>query len=160
SDPSVIKIDAHHLTDLPITNSSDLRAGDLVIARGHPFGLTQTVTPGRVSALGRHGLGARSETCIRTDASAHRRTSRAALSNRHGELIGLNTAPLSRSGGHIGIGFAIPGNLVMKVYHQIVKDGAVQRGRLGVIGQNLTNDLAKAFGLAITQGVIVAQVMD
>lgn len=160
SDLAVVQIDADHLTELPIANSSDLRVGDFVIAIGNPFGLTQTVTSGIVSGLGRHGLGDRFENFIQTDASINPGNSGGALVNLDGELIGINTAILSRSGGNIGIGFAIPSNLVMKVYHQIMKYGQVKRGRLGVIGQNLTNDLAQAFGLDITQGVVVAQVMD
>lgn len=160
SDLAVIQIKADNLTELPIANSADLRVGDFVVAIGNPFGLTQTVTSGIVSGLGRHGLGDRFENFIQTDASINPGNSGGALVNLDGELVGINTAILSRSGGNIGIGFAIPSNLVMKVYHQIMKYGEVKRGRLGVIGQNLTNDLAKAFGLKITQGVVVAQVVD
>src|SRR5690625_3707765 len=160
SDVAVIQIEADNLTELPVANSDNLRVGDFVIAIGNPFGLTQTVTSGIVSGLGRHGLGDRFENFIQTDASINPGNSGGALINLDGELTGINTAILSRSGGNIGIGFAIPSNLVMKVYHQIMKYGEVRRGRLGVVGQNLTNDLAEAFGLDITHGVVVAQVME
>lgn len=160
SDLAVVQIDADNLTELPVADSSALRVGDFVIAIGNPFGLTQTVTSGIVSGLGRHGLGDRFENFIQTDASINPGNSGGALVDLDGELVGINTAILSRSGGNIGIGFSIPSNLVMKVYHQITEYGEVKRGRLGVVGQNLTNDLAKAFDLDITQGVVVAQVMD
>lgn len=160
SDIAVLQIDAENLSELPVANSEQLRVGDFVIAIGNPFGLTQTVTSGIVSGLGRHGLGNRYENFIQTDASINPGNSGGALVNLDGELVGINTAILSRSGGNIGIGFAIPSNLVMTVYHQIMKYGEVRRGRLGVVGQNLTNELADAFGLDITQGVVIAQVME
>ncbi|MES1951250.1 2-alkenal reductase [Salinisphaera sp. S4-8] len=147
------------LTELPIANSDDLRVGDFVVAIGNPFGLRQTVTSGIVSGLGRHGLGNRYEDFIQTDASINPGNSGGALVNLQGELVGINSAILSRTGGNIGIGFAIPSNLVNNVYTQIAENGEVQRGRLGVVGQNLTADLASAFDLDINQGVVVAQVM-
>ena len=147
------------LTELPIADSDDLRVGDFVVAIGNPFGLRQTVTSGIVSGLGRHGLGNRYEDFIQTDASINPGNSGGALVNLDGELVGINSAILSRSGGNIGIGFAIPSNLVNSVYTQIAENGEVQRARLGVVGQNLTSDLASAFDLDITQGVVVAQVM-
>lgn len=162
SDVAVIKIDADNLTELPIADSSDLRVGDFVIAIGNPFGLSQTVTSGIVSALGRHGLNGlhdRFENFIQTDASINPGNSGGALINLKGELVGINSAILSRSGGNIGIGFAIPSNLVMKVAHQLMKYGEVKRGRLGVVGQDLTSDLAEAFGLNISKGVVIAQVV-
>ena len=134
--------------------------GDFVVAIGNPFGLRQTVTSGIVSGLGRHGLGNRYEDFIQTDASINPGNSGGALVNLKGELVGINSAILSRTGGNIGIGFAIPSNLVNSVYTQIAETGEVQRARLGVVGQNLTSDLASAFDLDITQGVVVAQVMD
>ncbi|WP_353224921.1 DegQ family serine endoprotease [Salinisphaera sp. C84B14] len=147
------------LTELPIANSDDLRVGDFVVAIGNPFGLRQTVTSGIVSGLGRHGLGNRYEDFIQTDASINPGNSGGALVNLKGELVGINSAILSRTGGNIGIGFAIPSNLVNSVYKQIAENGEVRRGRLGVVGQNLTADLASAFDLDINQGVVVAQVM-
>ncbi|GAB3678700.1 DegQ family serine endoprotease [Salinisphaera aquimarina] len=159
TDIAVLKIKADNLTQLPIADSDDLRVGDFVVAIGNPFGLRQTVTSGIVSGLGRHGLGNRYEDYIQTDASINPGNSGGALVNLKGELVGINSAILSRSGGNIGIGFAIPSNLVNSVYKQISKYGEVKRARLGVVGQDLTSDLAKAFDLDITQGVVVAQVM-
>ncbi|MAS08831.1 DegQ family serine endoprotease [Salinisphaera sp.] len=161
TDIAVLQIDADDsLTELPIADSDNLRVGDFVVAIGNPFGLRQTVTSGIVSGLGRHGLGNRYEDFIQTDASINPGNSGGALVNLKGELVGINSAILSRTGGNIGIGFAIPSNLVNSVYTQIAETGEVQRARLGVVGQNLTSDLASAFDLDITQGVVVAQVMD
>jgi len=159
TDIAVLKIDADNLTDLPIADSDDLRVGDFVVAIGNPFGLRQTVTSGIVSGLGRHGLGNRYEDFIQTDASINPGNSGGALVNLDGELVGINSAILSRTGGNIGIGFAIPSNLVNSVYKQINEYGKVKRGRLGVVGQNLTPELAKAFGLDINQGAVIAQVL-
>jgi serine protease Do/serine protease DegQ len=160
TDIAVLEIEADdNLTELPIADSDDLRVGDFVVAIGNPFGLRQTVTSGIVSGLGRHGLGNRYEDFIQTDASINPGNSGGALVNLKGELVGINSAILSRTGGNIGIGFAIPSNLVNSVYRQIAENGEVQRARLGVVGQNLTSDLASAFDLDITQGVVVAQVM-
>src|SRR5699024_3897083 len=156
----VLQIDADDLTELPVADSDSLRVGDFVIAIGNPFGLTQTVTSGIVSGLGRHGLGNRFENFIQTDASINPGNSGGALINLDGQLVGINSAILSQSGGNIGIGFAIPSNLVMKVYNQIMEYGEVQRGRLGVVGQDLTHDLAAAFGLDTNQGVVIAKVTD
>lgn len=160
TDIAVLQIESDDtLTELPIADSDDLRVGDFVVAIGNPFGLRQTVTSGIVSGLGRHGLGNRYEDFIQTDASINPGNSGGALVNLDGELVGINSAILSRTGGNIGIGFAIPSNLVNSVYTQIVENGEVRRARLGVVGQNLTSDLASAFDLKITQGVVVAQVM-
>ena len=161
SDIAVIRIkDAKNLTELPIADSDSLRVGDFVVASGNPFGLRQTVTSGIVSGLGRHGLGKRYEDFIQTDASINPGNSGGALVNLDGELVGVNTAILSRSGGNIGIGFAIPSNLARSTMAQILEYGEARRGRLGVVGQDLTNELAKAFDLDVTQGVVVAQVME
>jgi len=161
TDIAVLKIERgdDKLTQLPIADSDNLRVGDFVVAIGNPFGLRQTVTSGIVSGLGRHGLGNRYEDFIQTDASINPGNSGGALVNLKGELVGINSAILSRSGGNIGIGFAIPSNLVNSVYNQISEYGEVKRARLGVVGQDLTSDLAKAFDLDINQGVVVAQVM-
>ncbi|MDN5937466.1 MAG: trypsin-like peptidase domain-containing protein, partial [Salinisphaera sp.] len=120
TDIAVLKIDADHLTELPVADSDGLRVGDFVVAIGNPFGLRQTVTSGIVSALGRHGLGNRYENYIQTDASINPGNSGGALVNLDGKLVGINTAILSRSGGNIGIGFAIPSDIAMDVMHQIV----------------------------------------
>lgn len=159
TDIALLKIEAEKLTALPIADSDDLRVGDFVVAVGNPFGLRQTVTSGIVSGLGRHGLGKRYEDFIQTDASINPGNSGGALVNLKGELVGINTAILSRGGGNIGIGFAIPTNLVNAVIEQIIKFGEVQRGRLGIMGQDLTGELAKAFDLERTRGVVVAQVV-
>lgn len=159
SDIAVLKIDADHITEIPIADSDKLRVGDFVVAVGNPFGLRQTVTSGIVSGLGRHGLGKRYEDFIQTDASINPGNSGGALVNLQGELVGINTAILSQSGGNIGIGFAIPTNLATTVMQQIVEHGEVQRGRLGVVGQDLTNELAEAFDLEINDGVVIAQVL-
>lgn len=159
TDIALIKIEAKNLSALSIADSDDLRVGDFVVAVGNPFGLRQTVTSGIVSGLGRHGLGKRYEDFIQTDASINPGNSGGALVNLQGELVGINTAILSRGGGNIGIGFAIPTNLVKAVMEQIVKFGEVKRGRLGIIGQDLTKELAKAFDLKRTRGVVVAQVV-
>jgi serine protease Do/serine protease DegQ len=160
TDIAVLQIEAEDdLTELPIADSDNLRVGDFVVAIGNPFGLRQTVTSGIVSGLGRHGLGNRYEDFIQTDASINPGNSGGALVNLKGELVGINSAILSRTGGNIGIGFAIPSNLVNSVYSQIAENGEVQRGRLGVVGQDLTSDLASAFELDTNQGVVVAQVM-
>jgi serine protease Do/serine protease DegQ len=159
SDIAVLKIDADNLKDIPIADSDKLRVGDFVVAIGNPFGLRQTVTSGIVSGLGRHGLGKRYEDFIQTDASINPGNSGGALVNLDGRLVGINTAILSQSGGNIGIGFAIPTNLATTVMRQIVEHGEVRRGRLGVVGQDLTNDLAGAFDLDADGGVVIAQVM-
>lgn len=161
SDIAVIKIKADHLTSLPIADSSKLQVGDFVVAIGNPFGLRQTVTSGIVSALGRHGLRglSRYEDFIQTDASINPGNSGGALVNLKGQLVGINSAILSRSGGNIGIGFAIPSDLAQSVMQQILKYGKVKHAWLGVVGQNLTHDLAKAFDLDIHQGVLVAKIV-
>ncbi len=159
TDIALLKIEGERLTALPVADSDSLRVGDFVVAVGNPFGLRQTVTSGIVSGLGRHGLGKRYEDFIQTDASINPGNSGGALVNLKGELVGINTAILSRSGGNIGIGFAIPTNLVSAVSEQIIKHGQVERGRLGIIGQDLTSELAKAFNLKRNRGVVVAQVV-
>ncbi|MEQ8800146.1 MAG: DegQ family serine endoprotease [Phycisphaerales bacterium] len=160
SDIAVLQVEADDLTEIPVADSDNLRVGDFVVAIGNPFGLRQTVTSGIVSALGRHGLGNRYEDFIQTDASINPGNSGGALVNLDGELVGINTAILSRSGGNIGIGFAIPTNIASTVVKQIMEFGEVRRGRLGVVGQNLTNELAEAMGLDVTQGVLIAQVVE
>ncbi len=159
TDVAVLKIKAGGLTALSFSNSDKLEVGDFVVAIGNPFGLRQTVTSGIVSGLGRSGLGKQYEDFIQTDASINPGNSGGALINLQGELVGINTAILSRSGGNIGIGFAIPANLAHAVMRQILDHGEVQRGRLGIIGQDLTPELSKAFGLERARGVVVAQVL-
>jgi serine protease Do/serine protease DegQ len=129
------------------------------VAIGNPFGLGQTVTSGIISAMGRSGLGIEGyEDFIQTDASINPGNSGGALVNLKGELIGINTAILSRSGGNIGIGFAIPITMAEKVMKQLIEHGEIRRGRLGIYIQNLTPDLARAFGIKIDHGAVVSQV--
>ncbi len=160
SDVAVIRIPSKNLTALPLGDSNSLRVGDFVVAIGNPFGLNQTVTSGIVSALGRSGLGIEGyEDFIQTDASINPGNSGGALVNLRGELIGINTAILAPSGGNVGIGFAIPINMVRQLKEQLVEHGEVRRGRLGVHVQDLTPELAQAFGIPRTGGAIIAQVI-
>ena len=160
ADIAVIKIPAQGLTAIDLGDSDRLRVGDFVVAIGNPFGLGQTVTSGIVSALGRSGLGIEDyEDFIQTDASINQGNSGGALVNLRGELIGVNTAIVGPSGGNVGIGFAIPINMVLGLTRQIVEFGEVRRGRLGVVIQDLTRDLAEAFGIDTEHGAVVAQVM-
>ena len=160
ADIAVIKIPAQGLTAIDLGNSDRLRVGDFVVAIGNPFGLGQTVTLGIVSALGRSGLGIEDyEDFIQTDASINMGNSGGALVNLRGELIGVNTAIVGPSGGNVGIGFAIPINMVLGLTRQIVEFGEVRRGRLGVVIQDLTRDLAEAFGIDTEHGAVIAQVM-
>ncbi len=159
ADIAVIKIDAENLTQIKLGNSDQLRQGDFVVAIGNPFGLGQTVTDGIVSVLGRSGLGIESyEDFIQTDASINPGNSGGALVNLRGELIGINTAIYGRSG-NIGIGFAIPVNMAMQITEQLIEFGEVKRGHLGFSAQDLSPDLAKAFGISRQKGVVVARVV-
>jgi serine protease Do/serine protease DegQ len=159
SDVAVIQISASGLSALPISDSEKLEVGDFVVAIGNPFGLGQTVTSGIVSALGRTGLGIEGyEDFIQTDASINPGNSGGALVNLRGELVGVNTAILAPSGGNVGIGFAIPSNMAMTLMDQIIEHGAVKRGRLGVTAQDLSPELAQAFGIDMYEGAVIAQV--
>ena len=159
ADIAVIQIDAERLTEIALGDSDNLRQGDFVVAIGNPFGLGQTVTSGIVSALGRSGLGIESyEDFIQTDASINPGNSGGALVNLRGELISINTAIYGSGGGNIGIGFAIPVNMARQIISQLVEHGEVRRGRLGFVVQDLTPELAEAFGVARKKGVVVARV--
>lgn len=159
SDIAVIKVEPKNLTELPVADSAQLQVGDFVVAIGNPFGLGQTVTSGIVSALGRSGLGIEGyEDFIQTDASINPGNSGGALVNLRGELIGINTAILAPSGGNVGIGFAIPSNMVTQIKNTLVEHGSVKRGQLGISIQDLTPDLAQAFGLEQSQGAVIASV--
>jgi Do/DeqQ family serine protease len=162
ADVAILKVDHDNLTHIPFADSSKLRVGDFTVAIGNPFGLGQTVTSGIVSALGRTGLGIEGyEDFIQTDASINPGNSGGALVNLRGELIGINTAILASGGsGNVGIGFAIPINMVREIIDQLIEFGEVRRGMLGVIMQNLTPELAGAFGLELHQGVVISQVVD
>ncbi|MGY8815618.1 MAG: DegQ family serine endoprotease [Gammaproteobacteria bacterium] len=159
TDIAVIKIPPENLTGIKPANSDALRVGDYVVAIGNPFGLGQTVTSGIVSALGRSGLGIEGyEDFIQTDASINPGNSGGALVNLRGELIGINTAIFSQSGGNIGIGFAIPINLSLHIMEQLVSSGQVDRGFIGISVQDLTNELADALGVNNKSGAIIASV--
>lgn len=160
SDVAVIRIPAERLNAIAIADSDTLRVGDFVVAIGNPFGLGQTVTSGIVSALGRSGLGIEGyEDFIQTDASINPGNSGGALVNLRGELVGINTAILAPGGGNIGIGFAIPINMAHKIMAQLVEHGKISRGQLGVTAQDLTPELAQAFGLKAQRGTVVAEVI-
>ncbi len=159
ADVAVIQIPADNLTALKVADSSQLRVGDFVVAIGNPFGLGQTVTSGIVSALGRSGLGIEGyEDFIQTDASINPGNSGGALVNLRGDFVGMNTAILAPSGGNVGIGFAIPSNMTMRLMESLVQHGEVRRGLLGVTTQDLTSDLVKAFGLKNQHGAVVSRV--
>ena len=160
TDIAVIKVDAKDLPILPWADSDKLQVGEYVLAIGNPFGLNQTVTMGIVSAVGRANVGiAEYEDFIQTDAAINPGNSGGALVNARGELIGINTAIFSQNGGYMGIGFAVPSNMVRSVMEQLVKGGKVVRGYLGVSIQELTQDLAKQFGTADIKGVLVSDVL-
>jgi serine protease Do len=160
TDVAVIKVDAKDLAVLPWADSDKLQVGEYVLAIGNPFGLNQTVTMGIVSAVGRANVGiAEYEDFIQTDAAINPGNSGGALVNARGELIGINTAIFSQSGGYMGIGFAVPSNMVRSVMEQLIKGGKVVRGYLGVSIQELNQELAKQFGVGETRGVLVTDVL-
>ena len=159
TDIAVVQVKTDKLTEVKMSDSDKLRVGDFVVAIGNPFGLNQTVTSGIVSAIGRSGLGIEGyEDFIQTDASINPGNSGGALVNLRGELVGINTAILSQSGGNVGIGFAIPINMVKSVMTQLIQHGEVRRGQLGAQAQDLTPELASAFGITAQHGAVVTQV--
>ena len=161
TDLSVLRIELPELPTITLGRSDNLRVGDVVLAIGNPYGVGQTVTSGIVSATGRTQLGINTfENFIQTDAAINPGNSGGALVNPLGELIGINTAIFSRTGGSQGIGFAIPVSLAKGVLTQIVENGQVIRGWLGVEIQDLTGALAESFGVKHEQGVVVAGVFD
>jgi len=161
ADVAVIQVPSENLVALPMADSDSLRVGDFVVAIGNPFGLGQTVTSGIVSALGRTGLGIEGyEDFIQTDASINPGNSGGALINLRGELVGINTAILAPGGGNVGIGFAIPVNMASDIMAQLVTHGEVKRGQLGVIIQDLTPELASAFGIDLHRGAVIAEVLN
>ena len=159
SDVAIIQIKAKNITAIPFANSEQLSVGDFAIAIGNPFGLGQTVTSGIISAMERSGLGIEGyENFIQTDASINPGNSGGALVNLRGELIGINTAIFSKSGGNIGIGFAIPINMANDIMQQLISHGEVKRGRLGAQAQNLTQQLAEAFNIPFRRGAVISHV--
>ena len=159
TDIAVIQVPAENLTAVPLANSDNERVGDFVVAIGNPFGLGQTVTSGIISAVGRSGLGIEGyEDFIQTDASINPGNSGGALVNLNGQLIGINTAIFSKSGGNIGIGFAIPINMASDIMQQLVTHGEVKRGSLGAQAQDLTPELAQAFDMKNRRAAVITQV--
>ncbi len=159
TDLAVIQIPPENLTALQLADTDELQVGDFVVAVGNPFGLGQTVTSGIVSALGRTGLrGLEYQNFIQTDASINPGNSGGALINLRGELVGINSAIFTPSGGNVGIGFAIPASMARYVMDQLIQFGEVRRGTLGLIVQDLTAELAGAFGVEAGAGVLVAEV--
>lgn len=159
TDLAMVRIPAEDLEALPFADSKELRVGDFVVAVGNPFGLGQTVTSGIVSALGRSAFrGLEFQNFIQTDASINPGNSGGALINLRGELVGINSAIFTPSGGNVGIGFAIPSAMAWHVMEQLAEYGEVRRGTLGIFVQDLTTDLAGAFDLEKGSGVLVAEI--
>jgi Do/DeqQ family serine protease len=161
SDLAVLRIEANNLTELDLADSARLRVGDFVVAIGNPFGFSNTVTSGIVSGLGRNNVNPDRNTYedfIQTDASINPGNSGGALVDLNGRLVGINSAILSRSGGNIGIGFAIPVNMARNVMDQLVTFGSVSRGLLGVVIQSITPDLAEFYSLPDTSGALITAV--
>ncbi len=162
SDIALLKVDdAKKLIAIKLADSDKARVGDYAVAIGNPFGIGQTVTSGIISALARSGLSMNGfENFIQTDASINQGNSGGALVNLNGELVGINTAIIAPSGGNVGIGFAIPSNMVKSLTSQLIEYGEVKRGVLGIKGNELTSDIAKAFDLEVQKGAFVSEVMD
>lgn len=159
SDIALIRVEADNLSGLPLGESEQLRVGDFVLAVGNPFGLGQSVSSGIVSALGRTGLsGVNYQNFIQTDAPINPGNSGGALVNLRGELVGINTAIFSPSGGNVGIGFAIPTQVAMQVMQELLEHGVVRRGTISVELQTASAQLAEALGLSHRHGVIVTHV--
>ena len=159
TDIALLKVEPENLKALPFGDSDTLRVGDYVLAIGNPFGLGQTVTSGIISALGRTGLNIEGyEDFIQTDASINPGNSGGALISLRGELIGINTAIIGPSGANVGIGFAVPSNMVRAVMSQLVKYGEVRRGRIGLTTQDVSPELARSLNLRVGQGAAVVEV--
>jgi serine protease Do/serine protease DegQ len=160
TDIALLKVDAEGLTDMPIGDSDVVRVGDFVLAIGNPFGLGHTVTSGIVSALGRTGISRNGyEDFIQTDASINPGNSGGALVNMRGELVGINSAIISRSGGNVGIGFAVPTEIASSIMRQILDFGEVRRGLLGVTIQPIDAEIAEALNAAVDRGALVTEIV-
>ena len=160
TDVALIKIDADDLPAIEIADSKELRIGDQVMAIGNPFGVGQTVTMGIVSALGRNIGMMQYADLIQTDAAINPGNSGGALVNMRGELVGMNAAIVTRSGGSEGVGFAIPTSMAIRVVESLKRDGSVQRAYLGVLPQQVDQSLADYYGMERPRGVLIAQVND
>tara|TARA_R110002049_G_scaffold288423_1_gene470950 strand:+ start:136342 stop:137868 length:1527 start_codon:yes stop_codon:yes gene_type:complete len=161
TDVAVLKIEAENLQAATWGQSDSLEVGDWVLAVGSPFGLAQTVTAGIVSAVGRAGVGITDyEDFIQTDAAINPGNSGGPLVNLRGEVVGINTAIASRTGGNLGVGFAIPSDMARQVMETLIDNGSVQRGYIGAIIQDLDEDLAESFGYDKAQGVLIGDVVD
>jgi serine protease Do len=161
SDVAVIEIKTGGMPPLPMADSSKIEVGEWVVAIGNPFGLSHTLTVGVVSAKGRTSVGINDyEDFIQTDAAINPGNSGGPLVNLDGEVVGINTAIFSRSGGYMGVGFAIPSNLVKAIANQLTQHGEVTRGYLGIVIQQLTADLAESFDIESSRGILVAQVSE
>ena len=160
SDIALLQIEAKKLVQIPLADSDKTRVGDFAVAIGNPFGLEQTVTSGIISALGRGGLGIEGlEDFIQTDAAINSGNSGGALVNLRGELIGINTAILGPNGGNIGIGFAIPANMMKNLVDQIIEHGEIRRGSLGIRGGDVNAELTEAMNLSVSRGAFVNEVL-
>lgn len=160
TDIALIKVDAENLVEMPIGDSESVRAGDFVLAIGNPFGLGHTVTSGIVSALGRTGISRNGyEDFIQTDASINPGNSGGALVNMRGELIGINSAIISRSGGNVGIGFAVPTEIASSIMRQILDFGEVRRGLLGVTIQAIDPEVAEALNSSVDRGALITEIV-
>jgi serine protease Do/serine protease DegQ len=159
TDIAVLKVDPDNLVEIPIGDSSEVEVGDFVIAIGNPFGLGHTVTSGIVSALGRYGISRDGlEDFIQTDASINPGNSGGALVNMRGELVGINSAIISRTGGNIGIGFAVPSEIARSIMGQILDFGEVRRGMLGVTIATIDEESAKALGAEVSRGALISAI--
>jgi Do/DeqQ family serine protease len=157
TDIALLKVEADDLTDITIGNSDNVEVGDFVIAIGNPFGLGNTVTSGIVSALGRTGISTSGyEDFIQTDASINPGNSGGALVNMKGELVGINSAIISRSGGNVGIGFAVPSEIAQSIMSQILDFGEVRRGLLGVSIQTIDKESAEILGVNTESGALIS----
>jgi serine protease DegQ len=160
TDLAVVKIELKNLPSITFGRSDQISVGDVVLAIGNPFGVGQTVTQGIVSALGRNHLGINTfENFIQTDASINPGNSGGALIDTEGNLVGINTAIYSRNGGSMGIGFAIPSSLAKQIMEQIIRQGSVTRGWIGIEAQDITPELAESFKLKEARGALIAGVV-
>ena len=160
TDIALIKVEADNLVEMPIGDSETVRVGDFVLAIGNPFGLGHTVTSGIVSALGRTGISRSGyEDFIQTDASINPGNSGGALVNMRGELVGINSAIISRSGGNVGIGFAVPTEIASSIMSQILDFGEVRRGLLGVSIQTIDSEVAEALEIDVDSGALISEIV-